>query len=119
MAQFFKVALFAALVALCTAFPVEYLAELDYALADQHQHEQEPYNHHPKYSFNYGVKDTHTGDVKHHSEERDGDVVKGQYSLLEPDGTMRIVDYSADNHNGFNAVVTKRGHSVHPVHSYH
>ena len=27
-----------------------------------------------------------TGDVKSHAEERDGDVVKGQYSLVEPDG---------------------------------
>ncbi|CAK1604421.1 unnamed protein product [Parnassius mnemosyne] len=68
----------------------------------------------PKYAFNYGVKDPHTGDVKSQQEERDGDVVKGSYSLVEPDGTTRTVHYSADDHNGFNAVVQKSGHAVHP-----
>nr|XP_026486195.1 cuticle protein 8-like [Vanessa tameamea] len=69
----------------------------------------------PKYAFNYGVKDPHTGDVKSQQEERDGDVVKGSYSLVEPDGTTRTVNYSADDHTGFNAVVHKSGHAVHPV----
>jgi Insect cuticle protein len=73
---------------------------------------------HPKYSFNYGVNDPHTGDQKSQSETRDGDVVKGQYSLVEPDGTIRTVDYTADSINGFNAVVTKSGHAVHPAPIY-
>lgn len=54
----------------------------------------------PKYSFNYGIKDPHTGDIKSQSETRDGDVVKGQYSLVEADGSVRTVDYTADDHNG-------------------
>ncbi|KAI8429112.1 hypothetical protein MSG28_007666 [Choristoneura fumiferana] len=69
----------------------------------------------PKYAFNYGVKDPHTGDIKSQQEERDGDVVKGSYSLVEPDGSTRTVAYSADDHNGFNAVVHKTGHAVHPA----
>ena len=68
----------------------------------------------PKYRFNYGVKDDHTGDIKEQTEERDGDTVKGEYSLVEADGTVRHVKYQADDHNGFNAVVTTSGHSVHP-----
>ncbi|XP_053602734.1 cuticle protein 8-like [Plodia interpunctella] len=68
----------------------------------------------PKYAFNYGVKDPHTGDIKSQQEERDGDVVRGSYSLVEPDGSTRTVQYSADDHNGFNAVVHKTGHAVHP-----
>lgn len=68
----------------------------------------------PKYSFNYGVKDYHTGDVKGQWEERDGDVVKGEYTVNDPDGTIRTVSYTADDHNGFNAVVHKAGHSIHP-----
>lgn len=68
----------------------------------------------PKYSFNYGVADGHTGDQKTQQEVRDGDVVKGSYSLQEPDGTIRTVHYTADDHNGFNAVVTRSGHAVHP-----
>ncbi|CAB3387587.1 Hypothetical predicted protein [Cloeon dipterum] len=69
----------------------------------------------PHYSFNYGVNDPHTGDHKSQSETRDGDYVKGQYSLLEADGTTRTVDYTADPHHGFNAVVSKSGHAVHPA----
>lgn len=75
----------------------------------------------PKYSFNYGIKDPHTGDIKSQTEERDGDAVKGQYSLVEPDGSVRTVDYTADDHNGFNAVVHKTAPAVHaaPVHAVH
>ncbi|PSN37969.1 hypothetical protein C0J52_10438 [Blattella germanica] len=76
------------------------------------------YYAYPKYSFKYAVNDYHTGDIKHQHETRDGDVVKGQYSLVEPDGTIRTVDYTADKHSGFNAVVSKTGHSVHPELSY-
>jgi hypothetical protein len=39
--------------------------------------------------------------------------VKGQYSLVEPDGSIRIVDYVADWETGFHATVTKQGPSVH------
>ncbi|XP_052124507.1 cuticle protein 19.8-like isoform X1 [Frankliniella occidentalis] len=70
---------------------------------------------HPKYSFNYGVKDPHTGDIKNQWETRDGDVVKGEYSLVEADGSVRTVTYTADHHNGFNAVVKRTGPSYHPV----
>lgn len=41
-----------------------------------------------------------TGDVKSQSEHRDGGFVKGQYSLVEPDGSVRTVDYTADDVNG-------------------
>uniref|UniRef100_A0A182SWI3 Uncharacterized protein n=1 Tax=Anopheles maculatus TaxID=74869 RepID=A0A182SWI3_9DIPT len=68
---------------------------------------------HPKYAFNYGVADHSTGDVKSQHETRDGDVVKGQYSLVEPDGSVRTVDYTADPINGFNAVVSKTAPLVH------
>jgi len=62
---------------------------------------------HPRYAFEYSVNDEHTGDKKHQYEERDGDVVKGQYSLVEPDGSVRIVDYYADWDTGFHATVSK------------
>lgn len=69
---------------------------------------------HPKYKFDYGVKDPHTGDNKKQWETRDGDVVKGGYTLQEPDGTTRVVEYKSDKHNGFNAIVKKIGHAHHP-----
>ncbi|TKX27828.1 cuticular protein RR-2 [Spodoptera litura] len=55
---------------------------------------------HPKYEFAYKVEDPHTGDKKYQHEARDGDVVKGVYSLHEPDGTVRIVEYHADKKTG-------------------
>ncbi|XP_008192993.2 uncharacterized protein LOC656428 [Tribolium castaneum] len=67
------------------------------------------------YSFSYGVKDLHTGDVKHQWEKKDGDIVRGHYSVLEPDGSVRIVDYTADGKNGFNAVVKHSGPAQHPI----
>ncbi|KAL1497028.1 hypothetical protein ABEB36_008057 [Hypothenemus hampei] len=59
----------------------------------------------PKYSFKYGVNDFHTGDIKSQQEFRDGDQVKGEYSVVEPDGSIRTVQYTAGKHSGFNAVV--------------
>nr|CAD7432919.1 unnamed protein product [Timema monikensis] len=73
----------------------------------------------PAYKFDYAVHDPHTGDIKNQWESRDGDVVKGSYSLVEADGTLRTVDYTADKHNGFNAVVKKSGHAHHPQQATH
>ena len=77
------------------------------------------YQTYPRYAFNYGVHDPHTGDIKQQYEERDGDVVKGGYSLVEPDGSIRVVEYTADDQNGFNAVVKKIGPSQHPAPAVH
>ncbi|KAK9511363.1 hypothetical protein O3M35_000031 [Rhynocoris fuscipes] len=69
----------------------------------------------PHYSYEYQVHDPHTGDVKSQHETREGDVVKGFYTLKEADGTTREVHYTSDKHNGFNAVVKRTGHAVHPA----
>lgn len=61
----------------------------------------------PQYNFGYNVADALTGDYKSQTEQRSGDLVQGQYTVADPDGTLRIVDYSADAVNGFNAVVRK------------
>ncbi|XP_015366498.1 PREDICTED: cuticle protein 19-like [Diuraphis noxia] len=59
------------------------------------------------YSFEYSVNDPHTYDVHSQSESSDGyGNVKGTYSLLEADGSTRVVDYTADSY-GFNAEVKK------------
>lgn len=46
-----------------------------------------------------------TRDNKAQWEERDGDKVNGAYSLLEPDGNLRVVEYTADDISGFSAIV--------------
>lgn len=65
----------------------------------------EDYDPNPQYSFAYDVQDGLTGDSKSQHETRSGDVVQGSYSLIDADGHKRTVDYTADPHNGFNAVV--------------
>ncbi|XP_011197193.1 cuticle protein [Bactrocera dorsalis] len=59
------------------------------------------------YEFSYSVRDDHTGDIKSQTESRKGDVVQGQYSLVDADGYLRTVDYTSDAHNGFNALVRR------------
>jgi hypothetical protein len=62
------------------------------------------------YSFEYSVNDPYTYDVKSQHEYSDGNgYVKGSYSLLEADGSTRTVEYTADDYNGFNAVVKNEG----------
>uniref|UniRef100_A0A182P5I6 Uncharacterized protein n=1 Tax=Anopheles epiroticus TaxID=199890 RepID=A0A182P5I6_9DIPT len=72
-------------------------------------YEGKDYYAYPKYKFEYGVKDYHTGDHKSQWEVRDGDVVKGEYTVQEPDGSMRVVKYHADGKNGFEAIVKNIG----------
>ena len=69
----------------------------------------------PKYEYNYSVADGHSGDNKSQQESRDGDVVKGSYSFHEADGSIRTVEYSADDHHGFNAVVHNSAPTPAPV----
>ncbi|XP_045493348.1 cuticle protein 21-like [Colias croceus] len=68
----------------------------------QPEHEEKPH-----YLFAYSVVDNQTGDNKQHQERREGDIVRGEYSLLEADGTVRRVEYTADPQKGFNAIVSR------------
>ncbi|XP_075984594.1 cuticle protein-like [Anticarsia gemmatalis] len=87
------------------AAPVAYAAPVAKVVAPVAKVEE--YDAHPQYSFAYDVQDGLTGDSKSQHESRDGDVVQGSYSVVDPDGTKRTVEYTADPHNGFNAVVHK------------
>uniref|UniRef100_A0A182Q199 Uncharacterized protein n=1 Tax=Anopheles farauti TaxID=69004 RepID=A0A182Q199_9DIPT len=73
------------------------------------------YDANPQYSYSYAVSDALTGDNKNQQESRSGDVVTGSYSLVEPDGTRRVVEYNADPINGFNAVVHREPLAVKAV----
>jgi hypothetical protein len=69
----------------------------------------------PNYEFSYDVNDAQTNDVKEQAERRLGDRVDGHYSVVEPDGTSLTVQYTADDRDGFNAIVTRYGDAGHPV----
>ncbi|XP_050669092.1 cuticle protein 7-like [Leptidea sinapis] len=98
--------------------PVLVHQPVHYAAPVAHQQEHYAPAH---YSFEYNVHDPHTGDIKSQHESREGDAVQGYYSLHEADGTVRRVEYTADAHSGFNAVVHREGHATHavPAPAYH
>ncbi|KAI8429076.1 hypothetical protein MSG28_007642 [Choristoneura fumiferana] len=84
-----------------------------------HGHDHVDYYAYPKYEFAYKVDDPHTGDHKSQHEHRDGDVVKGYYSLHQPDGSVRDVHYHGDKHSGFHADVKHSTHHIVPEHHHH
>ncbi|XP_061393013.1 larval cuticle protein A2B-like [Musca vetustissima] len=95
--------------------PVTYqTAAAPVAVAQKVVVKSEDFDPHPQYKFSYGVEDKLTGDSKNQNEERDGDAVRGEYSLIDADGYKRTVSYTADDANGFNAVVQREplGHAV-------
>ncbi|GAB6023989.1 hypothetical protein CHUAL_008715 [Chamberlinius hualienensis] len=71
------------------------------------------YNNLDGYNFNYGydVKDPKYGNYQSRQESGSADpkgVTKGSYSLVEPDGSVRTVNYEADWVNGFRATVSDK-----------
>lgn len=83
--------------------PQQIVKYIDKPHYEKHHHD---YDDEPaQYEYGYTVHDDHSGDYKSHTEKRDGDTVHGRYEVLDPDGFKRIVEYTADAHHGFNAVV--------------
>ncbi|CAG9762576.1 unnamed protein product [Ceutorhynchus assimilis] len=103
------------------AAPVAYAAaptaHLAYAapIAKAVVRQAEEYDPNPQYSYGYDIQDALTGDVKSQSESRNGDVVQGSYSVVDPDGIKRTVEYTADPIHGFNAVVHREPLAVKAV----
>ncbi|XP_065084560.1 cuticle protein 7-like [Ochlerotatus camptorhynchus] len=96
------------LAALAAALPYKQVAAPEY-----YDHKD---THYPaEYKFEYGVNDGHTGDHKTQWEHRDGDHVKGQYTLNEANGGHRVVDYESDAHGGIQIQVKSvSGHGPAP-----
>ncbi|XP_042234946.1 cuticle protein 7-like [Homarus americanus] len=76
------------------------------------------YKPEPKpYAFDYGVQDSYSGANFGHSENSDGNAVKGSYTVALPDGRIQTVTYVADHNNGFQAQVSYEGQAVYPEHN--
>jgi Insect cuticle protein len=67
------------------------------------------------YEFSYDVNEHSTGDVKSQQESAKNGVITGSYQLNDADGYRRIVDYTADDYNGFQATVRREPLHAHPV----
>ena len=80
---------------------------MDYNADPHHPKPEHEHESPAEYEFAYSVHDEHTGDIKSQMETRKGNTVQGRYELIDSDGFKRIVEYTADEHNGFNAVVRR------------
>lgn len=71
------------------AAPVKYIHPEPHAVKyveNPHYAKHVEYDVPAHYEYGYDVNDPHTGDVKSHSEKRDGNTVHGRYEVLDPDG---------------------------------
>ncbi|XP_021196833.2 cuticle protein 7 isoform X1 [Helicoverpa armigera] len=74
----------------------------------QEQREPEEYDPHPSYQFGFDVNDDQYTNYQNRKEQRDGDVIKGSYSVVDSDGFVRTVTYTADPKEGFKAEVSRQ-----------
>ncbi|XP_066586969.1 pro-resilin-like [Prorops nasuta] len=58
-----------------------------------------------RYEFEYSVNDFESSNDFGHKESRDGDIARGVYYVLLPDGRRQTVEYEADSH-GFRPRIT-------------
>lgn len=72
----------------------------------ENQHQTEDFVAKPDYNYAYGVQDPKNMNHQNHQESRNGDMVKGEYRVLQADGIVRIVRYTAGGPSGFQATVT-------------
>ncbi|XP_045603055.2 cuticle protein 7 [Procambarus clarkii] len=69
------------------------------------------------HDFQYNVKDDYSGTNFGHSENSDGNTVRGSYNVDLPDGRKQTVQYEADHYKGYVANVEYKGEAQHP-HEY-
>jgi outer membrane biosynthesis protein TonB len=61
----------------------------------------------PSYQFGFDVKDDEFTNYQNRKEQREGNVIKGSYSVVDADGFIRTVSYTADPKEGFKAEVVR------------
>ncbi|XP_062544249.1 putative uncharacterized protein DDB_G0271606 isoform X1 [Armigeres subalbatus] len=70
--------------------------------------DEEDYDPNPSYQFGFDVKDDEFTNYQNRKEQRDGNVIKGSYSVVDSDGFIRTVTYTADPKEGFKAEVSRQ-----------
>ncbi|CAG9770897.1 unnamed protein product [Ceutorhynchus assimilis] len=76
----------------------------------EEEEEEEPegdYDPNPSYQFGFDVKDDQYTNYQTRKEERDGKKITGSYSVVDADGYIRTVKYTADPKEGFKAEVSR------------
>lgn len=70
--------------------------------------EEADFDHNPNYQFGFDVKDDEFTNYQNRKEQREGNVIKGSYSVVDSDGFIRTVTYTADPKEGFKAEVSRQ-----------
>ncbi|XP_046664425.1 uncharacterized protein LOC124357064 [Homalodisca vitripennis] len=68
---------------------------------------EEDYDPNPAYQFSFDVKDDEFTNYQNRKEQREGDKISGSYSVVDSDGYIRTVTYTADPKEGFKADVSR------------
>lgn len=68
------------------------------------------------YIFGYAVTDSESSSNFDHHESSDAQVITGSYRVALPDGRTQIVNYTADDINGYVADVKYEGEAQYPEH---
>ncbi|XP_070494770.1 cuticle protein 21 [Chironomus tepperi] len=74
---------------------------------EEQESREEDYDPSPSYQFGFDVKDDEFTNYQNRKESRDGNVIKGSYSVVDSDGFIRTVTYTADPKEGFKAEVVR------------
>ncbi|XP_028141552.1 bromodomain-containing protein DDB_G0280777-like [Diabrotica virgifera virgifera] len=72
------------------------------------QREEEDYDPNPSYQFGFDVKDELNTNYQNRKEQREGNKITGSYSVVDSDGFIRTVSYTADPKEGFKAEVHRQ-----------
>ncbi|XP_056633890.1 uncharacterized protein LOC130443342 [Diorhabda sublineata] len=75
---------------------------------DQGLQEEEDYDPNPSYQFGFDVKDELNTNYQNRKEQREGNKITGSYSVVDSDGFIRTVSYTADPKEGFKAEVSRQ-----------
>ncbi|XP_066138314.1 putative uncharacterized protein DDB_G0271606 isoform X2 [Euwallacea fornicatus] len=74
---------------------------------EEEEEEEGDYDPNPSYQFGFDVKDDQYTNYQTRKEERDGKTITGSYSVVDADGYIRTVKYTADPKEGFKAEVSR------------
>jgi hypothetical protein len=72
------------------------------------QQNPEDYDPNPSYQFGFDVNDDQYTNYQNRKEQREGNKITGSYSVVDSDGFVRTVTYTADPKEGFKAEVTRQ-----------
>ncbi|KAL5244174.1 hypothetical protein ACI65C_011584 [Semiaphis heraclei] len=75
--------------------------------------EENDNNPNAQYQFSFDISDDESTNYHNRKEQRDGEKISGSYSVVDSDGFIRTVTYTADPEEGFKAEVSREPTNIH------